>query len=213
MPITIAMTVSSIVVTSAWSTWLDRKYCPTMFHPYRVWVTVPRLTRAKTSALISIATSTATITIATHRPGCRTGTALISGGRVPAACRWSCAVTASADRAVDHWLGDPAALHAPLLEQLLVRAVLHQLFQRCLHGPCHAVALRQRDAVRRDLERLAGHLELAVGLLDDVGDDLRVSEAHLRPTAGHREVGAVLVAERQDGELLARRALLGLGLG
>ena len=55
------------------------------------------------------------------------------------------------------------ALHAPLLQDLLVRALLHEVLDGREHRLRHPVALRQRDPVRRRAVRLADELELARG--------------------------------------------------
>src|SRR3954447_6495710 len=72
------------------------------------------------SMFTNIATSTAMTAAATHRPGCRTGTAWIRSG---AAGRVLVSAVMSADGGVHRGIGDGAVLHAPLLQHLLVAAV------------------------------------------------------------------------------------------
>src|SRR6478672_6343822 len=136
----------------------------------------------------------ATIAPATHRPGWRTGIALISSGGTAEAAPPG---AMSADGAVDLRVRDGAALDAPLGEDRLR----------------HAVVLRQRDPVGRRPVRLAAELELSVRLLDDVRSHRRVSHADLGATAGERQVRLVLVVEggHLDAGLAGALALLVLG--
>src|SRR5262245_56654076 len=115
-------------------------------------------------------------TPATQRPGCRTGTALISSAATGGATSGVAVAIAPpccslARRAVDHGLGDGAVLHAPLEQDLLVLAVRDQLLHRRQHLLGECVALRNRDPVRRSAVSLAGEREHPVRLLDDVGGD------------------------------------------
>jgi hypothetical protein len=71
IPIAMATTVSRIVSARPSSTRLDRKYLPIMSHWKRGFVT---------RVCTSIATRRSTTAAASHRPGWRTGTALISSG-------------------------------------------------------------------------------------------------------------------------------------
>src|ERR1700751_2575425 len=152
----------------------------------------------------------ATMTPATQRPGWRTGIARISSGGAAEAAPPG---VMSAGCAVDLRVRDGAALDAPLDEDLVVRAVLHQVLHRVEDGLRHAVVLRQRDPVRRRPVRLAGELELAVRLLDDVCGHRRIGHAHLSPTAGNRQVRLVLIVEGGDlhAGLPGSLALLALG--
>src|SRR5215475_9875700 len=97
----------------------------------------------------------ATITPAIHRPGWRTGIALISSGGTAEAAPPG---AMSADCAVDLRVGDGAALDAPLLENRLVLTVLHEVLDRFEDRLGHAVVLGERDPVRRRGVRLAGEL-------------------------------------------------------
>src|SRR3954452_19832417 len=207
---TIAMTVSSIVTRRPSRIELDVKYWPTMSHSKRGFVAIDR-----TSAIPNSATMAAAI----QRPGCRTGTALMSSGR-PAGgpgCVTSGNATyvGSARRPVDHRVRDRTGLDAPLREDRLVLAARDQLLHRGLDGLLHSALLRYRYAVRRLSVWLAHDLELAARLLDDVGGHGRVGHAHLCATARQRQVGPVLVGIHlhRDGRLAARLALLRLGRG
>src|SRR6185437_4748637 len=102
----------------------------------------------------NIASRTAMIAAATHRPGWRTGTARIVSGRARCACAVACSLTcsltqSSARGAVDHGIGDRAVLDAPLAEDLRVGAVRNQNLERGEDRVGHPVALRDRDAVGR----------------------------------------------------------------
>src|SRR3954447_23087286 len=71
-PIAIDSTVSTSVLFRPFSTGGEKRYSPTTGQRK------PGLVRI---VLTSIAASTASTATASHRPGCRTGTALIGGGR------------------------------------------------------------------------------------------------------------------------------------
>src|SRR6478609_11709360 len=77
-----------------------------------------------TNELMIIATTSAMMTTATQRPGCRTGRASRAPGR-------SCddAVMASADRRVHGEVADGATLGLPLAEDLVVGAVGLELLE------------------------------------------------------------------------------------
>src|SRR5579859_3010197 len=158
-PIAMATTVSSSVRPSPAMISCAAKYWPTVSQWNRGLVT---------SACTSIANSTRTTAAGTHRPGCLTGTALISSGRGPAD-GLSPAVgepSTLAGGPVGHRVGDRAALQAPGGEDLRVGTVRHQLLDRVEYRLRHPVALRDRDAVRRGAVGLPDQLERAVGLLD-----------------------------------------------
>src|SRR3569833_1019959 len=142
-----------------------------------------------------MAARTSTIAPLTHLPGCRTGTALIVSGRTGSAV--SVSVTASsASRPVDLGLGDATVGDAPLVGQLLVRAVRDQVLDGLLDRvPQLVLVLGDRDAVRRGVVGLAGHLELAGRLRGGVLGDGRVGEHGLGAAVAEREVGGVLVVE------------------
>ena len=72
------------------------------------------------SMCTNMASSTAMTTAATHRPGCRTGTARIRSGEP---VRGVVSVVMSADGRVHRSGGDGAGLHAPLVQHLRVAAV------------------------------------------------------------------------------------------
>src|SRR5579864_5812542 len=152
---------------------------------------------------------------ATHRPGCRTGIAVMSSGRTAGAA--SCPVAAVtwaplADCAVDLRARDRSLLDAPLREDLLVLAALDQDDERVADRLCEAAALRDRDAVRRGAVGLAADLEGAVRLLDLIRGNRRVGHCDVIAAAREREIDAVLVRERRDSDgglagLLALRRL------
>ena len=104
-------------------------------------------------------------------------------------------------------------LQPPLGHDLRVGPVTHQHLQRGEDGLVQVTGFRYREAVRRRAVRGADGLELAVGLLDRVGRDRRVRHHDLRPAARQRQVGTVLVREREDGDvgLAALLALHALG--
>src|SRR5262245_48088049 len=116
-------------------------------------------------------------TPAIHRPGCRTGTALISSAATAGGATSGVAVATAASRVslalrpVDDRLRDRAVLHAPAEQDLLVLPVRDQLLQRRLDLLGERAVLRDRDAVRRGAVRLAGEREQPVRLLDDVRGD------------------------------------------
>ena len=116
------------------------------------------------SMCTSIATSTAMTAVATQRPGCRTGTALMFSGRPVPTSHVVPDVTHAvlARSAVDRGRGDGAVRDTPLVEDRLVAAVGDHRRERCLDRLLQrAGGLRDRDAVRRDFVRLAGELECA----------------------------------------------------
>src|SRR3954452_9644893 len=115
---------------------------------------------------------------ATHRPGCRTGTALISSAATggvassgvasyppPSLDLGSSRPARLADRGVQGRLRDRALLGGPLREDRLVLAVRDQRLHLALHLRGERALLGDRDAVGRRPVRLAGELELAVRLL------------------------------------------------
>src|SRR6185436_411867 len=81
-----------------------------------------------TSRCTNIAVSTPITAIITHRPGCRTGTALIGSGRARSVVVWS--VIDGSDGRVHRGVGDAARLDAPLRQDRLVGAVGDQGLQR-----------------------------------------------------------------------------------
>src|SRR6185437_10787051 len=118
-----------------------------------------------TKVCASIAASRSTTPAPSHRPGCRTGTALISsGGPVrPAVCAVRGVVTlapdsatggigsarGSANRGVDRRVGDGAALHSPFLQDLHVGAFGHEMLHGGQHWVGHPAVLGDRNPVRR----------------------------------------------------------------
>src|SRR5437763_11464674 len=101
-----------------------------------------------------------TIAAATHRPGWRTGIALISSGRPDGGAGSVVAVALStgtteangmrprlADRSVDLRVGDRARLNPPLRQDGLVGPVRHQLLERVEDRLRHTVPLRDCDAM------------------------------------------------------------------
>src|SRR3569833_3532905 len=148
-------------------------------------------------------------------PGRRTGAALIVSGRTGNAV--SDTVTASsASRPVDLGLGAATKKNAPLVGQLLVRAVRDQVLDGLLDRvPQLVLVLGDRDAVRRGVVGLAGHLELAGRLLGGVLGDGRVGEHGLGAAVAEREVGGVLVVEGDPhrGGLAALLALVHASAG
>src|SRR4051795_5421791 len=196
-PMTIEMTVSSMVTSRPCSTWLEVKYWRTRSHSKRGFVATER-----PSATARIAT----IATAIQRPGCRTGTALISSGRPAGASdSLACVVVTRPRRlgrgSVDHGVRDRPGLNSPLLQDRLVLPARDQLLERGLDRLLHAALLRDRDAVRRLAVGLAGDLELAARLLGDVRRHRRVGHAHVGAATRQGEVRAVLVGEDQDAEL------------
>src|SRR5258705_893478 len=118
-----------------------------------------------------IAATRTTIAALIQRPGCRTGTALMSSGRPVGA--WTCCMSADpltawplGRRPVDRRVLDRALLDPPLVEDLRIGAVGHELLQRVVDRLGHAGALRDRNAVRRGPIVRPDELELPVGLLD-----------------------------------------------
>src|SRR5882762_9543844 len=154
----------------------------------------------------------------TQRPGWRTGTALMSSGRICATAVSVSAVGVAtalsrlarnlsgllANCSVDRRVRDRALLDAPLLQDGLVRAVGHEDLQRVADRLGHAVALGDRDPVRRGVVRAARQLELTVRLLDDVSRDGRVSHSYFPATARESEIRRVLI--REDENLHGRLA-------
>src|ERR1700722_12268050 len=135
----------------------------------------------------NIAASTRTTAVVSQRPGWRTGIAFtpatcassppllgrLCAGPVSAGGMGGSAVTGGgrgrlARGPVDHRVGDGPGLEVPFAHDVPVGAVGHQV----LHGGEDRFghpALRQGDAIGGGGERLAGELELPVGLLDNVG--------------------------------------------
>src|SRR4051812_8617647 len=122
-----------------------------------------------TSMCTNISARTAMTAAATQRPGCRTGTARICSG---GAGRVVLSVVMSADGRVHRRVVDAAGVDAPLLEHLLVGAVLDE-GREGLRERVGEVGLVLGDdvAVGRGVVDVTEQLELAVGLLDRVGLD------------------------------------------
>src|SRR5579875_2037263 len=121
-------------------------------------------------------------------------------------CRTS---TDLADRAVDLHLrgGYLYAVEAPLLEDLLVGAVLDQVQQGCMDRVGQTGALGDRKPVRSRRIGRAHQLELAARLVDLIHGHGSIREAELRAARGDREVRLTLGGIRGDLDL----PLAGLG--
>ena len=96
MPMSIDSTVRISVLRRPLRTGPENRYLPTTSQRK------PSLVRI---VLTSIAPSTASTAIATHRPGCRTGTALIGAGAVPGIGPAPPAVVSSVGAAIVSWWG------------------------------------------------------------------------------------------------------------
>src|ERR1700694_2107276 len=81
--------------------------------------------------------------------------------------------------------GDGATLHAPMLEDRGVVAVVHDVLDRVRHGLLQWAALDQGNAVGRDTAGLARELQLAVCLRNLIARDGLVEPSELGP-AGHQ---------------------------
>src|SRR4030088_212641 len=149
-PIAIALAVSSsVTVTPSRIRWSNRN-CPTTCHSRSLFVATERTSEAPNSKISPVAT---------QRPGCRTGTALISSGRrlgsgmsVAPVADTSYLMSRSACRAVDRRVGDRGGLDFPFLEDCHVRAVGDQHLERFEHGFGHAISLRERETLGSDAE-------------------------------------------------------------
>src|SRR5689334_21961996 len=100
---------------------------------------------------------------ATHRQGCRSGTASMTAG-LSGGVRTSTLISEfrlSAGRAVDDWLVDHASLDTPVRGDRLVVAGLDQVLEGLLQRGSQGGTLRDGPAVGRRVEGLAGLLELA----------------------------------------------------
>src|SRR6266536_3718445 len=159
----------------------------------------------------NIASRTASIPTATQRPGCRTGTALIAAGRARSV---STCVVIGLGAGVHGRVGDAAGGDAPLVEDLLVRALADQLLDRGRDGLAEVrLVLGQHVPVRRGVVDLTGQRELTVGLLHRVRAHRRVGQ-HALVLAGYhrrRRVALRLVLVDGDGRLAGVGALLGPG--
>src|SRR5665213_141037 len=209
MPIAIDRMVSLMVIHTPRRMMLLKRYLRTVGHSRFGLVN---------SMCTSIATSTAITAIATHRQGCRTGTARMFSGRPVTTLSGGATeasppdvMSGSTGRAVDRRCRDRARVVAVLVEDRLVPAVRAPRGQRGLDGGCEPRALRNSDAIRGGLVDLGRELDLAGGLLEGVCRDRGVRRANVCSTTRQREVGAVLVVGREtcDGLLSGVRALLG----
>src|SRR4029453_16565686 len=173
-----------------------------------------------TSMWTNMAATMARTTIATQRPGCRTGTAVMASGCARSAVFVSVMrAPGSAPSGIDGGVVDGARLDAPLLEDRLVGAVGDQRLDR-VGGRLGELGLVLLDhvTVRRRVVDVTKQLELAVGLLDGVRQHGGVGQ-HGLVLARHdrgRRLALVLVAVDGDGRLagaLARLLSLGQVLG
>src|SRR5829696_7429669 len=160
----------------------------------------------------NIATTMARMTIATHRPGCRTGTAVMASGCARSGVLVSVMLgPGSRGSGVDGGVGDGPGLDAPLLEDRLVGAVADQRADRVGDrlGELGLVLL-DHVPVRRRVVDVAEQLQLAVGLLDGVGDHRGVGQEGVvlaRDDRGRR-LALVLVAVDGDGRVAGALAVL-----
>src|SRR5829696_7140865 len=157
----------------------------------------------------NIATTMARMTIATHRPGCRTGTAVMASGCARSGVLVSVMLgPGSRGSGVDGGVGDGPGLDAPLLEDRLVGAVADQRADRVgdrlgelgLVLLDHVPVRRRLVAVDGD-GRVAGALAVLVALGQVLG------LLHGRGLDGH------LLAAGVVGLDPGRVALLGPPLG
>src|SRR5512132_3818640 len=169
-----------------------------------------------TSMWTNIAATMARTTIATQRPGCRTGTAVMASGCARSAVFVSVMLAPGpADSGIDGGGVDGARLDAPLVEDRLVGAVGDQRLDGVGHrlGELGLVLL-DHITVRRRVVNVTEQFELAVGLLDGVGDHRGVGQ-HGVVLAGDDRGGRLvlpLVAVDGDGRLAGALArLLPLG--
>src|SRR4051812_18896839 len=128
MPMTMARTVMISVVRAPRSTGAEKML--SAMNPQEN-------TGFVTSMWTNMATRTAITAAATHRQGCRTGTARIcsgGAGRVVVSVLIESVRPASADVRVPRGVGDRAGLHAPVLQHLLVAAVGDQRLHRVGDG-------------------------------------------------------------------------------
>src|SRR6476469_10188409 len=112
-------------------------------------------------------------TTATHRPGCRTGRALIRPGRSS-----TCGAMTSADRRVYREVTDRPALGLPPVEDLLVAPVLLHRLERVDDGLAElGLVLGEHEAVGGRVVLLAEQLDGALGQLHG-GDGRREVDRH-----------------------------------
>src|ERR1700730_10472163 len=147
IPINIASTVNSSVISTPRSTGPENRYWPTTPHWKRGLLT---------TELTSPTSRTATIAALIQRPGCLTGTAFISSGG-PASAMSAAASGGGtrglsrdfslADRSVDLRGCYRALREPPVIEDLLVCAVGDDRLHGAKHRLRHAVVLRHRDSV------------------------------------------------------------------
>src|SRR5215213_9571178 len=173
-----------------------------------------------TSMWTNIATRTAMTTMATQRPGWRTGTALTVSGGTRSGVLVAVSVMAPApfDRTsgVDGRVVDRPRVHAPLGEDPLVGAVVDQGLDRIGDGLGEVALLLLDDvAVGGGVVDVAEQLELAVGLLDGVGEHRGVGQHGVVLARDDRGRGLVLalVAVDGDGRLAVGLALVLAGGG
>src|SRR3990170_3555811 len=169
IPPTIPMTIDSTVSTSVFCKPLriggENRYCPTIRQ---------RNPSLVSTVLTNIAASTAITATASHRPGWRTGTALIGSGRPSFSIGGDTPVTSSAP---DLRGRDRAVGHVPLLEDRRVGAVVDQGLDRAAHRlGVLALALREGSAVRSGAVGVAELLDRTVRRVPRIGDDGGVGE-------------------------------------
>src|SRR4051812_40716089 len=149
----------------------------------------------------NIPASTRMTNAATQRPGWRTGIALMASGALLSAVSRSVTPPSSslphrtsAGGGVELRRVHRVRVDVPLLQDLVVRAVLDQGVDRTLDRLLHAGdALRHADGVHGRLPAVADLLELGVALADEVLDDDLVGEHHVILAGQHRGVGRALV--------------------
>src|SRR5918993_952686 len=153
----------------------------------------------------NIAATMARTTIATHRPGCRTGTAVMASGCARSGVFvWLPPPPIPRRSGIDGGVVDGARLDAPLLEDCRVGPVGDQRADRVGDrlGEVRLVLLDD-VTVRRRVVDVTKQLELAVGLLDGVGEHRGVGQ-HGVVLAGDdrgRRLALVLVAVDGDGRV------------
>src|SRR4029453_179600 len=157
----------------------------------------------------NIATTMARITIATQRPGCRTGTAVMASGCARSGVFVSVMrAPGPAGSGVDGGAVDGARLDAILLEDRLVGAVRDQRADRVgdrlgEFGP----DLLEHATVRRPVLDVTQQLELAVCLLDSVGEHRGVGQHGVVLAGDDRGRRLALVLVAVDGDLRVAGAL------
>ena len=193
--------------------WSNR-YFPTVSH---------RNLGLVTTLLTSIATSTASTATATQRPGCRTGTALISsGGSLPPAARrgsagWSCRPSSRAPLITGSVIAPSETSHRSRIALYVPSAM------SAFTAPSTASFSRpgrsspDRDPVRRGVVVLPDPLEPAADLLDRRDHDRQVGEHRVAPgrarrrwwpRPGFRTAGSWIALAGRGARLAPRRQVV-----